>query len=207
MRYPDGAIHIGEWRSGIPLDLYEGDLLDGLPHGHGVLTTLEGNRYEGQWKGGLPHGTGTKQWSDGSSYEGAWKRGIIHGLGRMTWVRKVRGANPDSEFEETLESQFLRFRAHGHGKLTLGTITLDVHMDHDTPTRLIDHNGPGGSPIEITDNREILDYIDRIREQLGRPTSSQSKTSFNSIGKPYTISRFTRDEHHHSRQTDRIENQ
>ncbi len=174
MRYPDGAIHTGKWHLGIPIDLYEGDLLDGLPHGQGSLTTFDGDRYEGQWKGGLPHGRGRRQWSDGSRYEGEWERRFPHGHGMMTWIRKLRGENSNSEFEETLECQFLRSEAHGKGTLTLGAITLDIEMDHGAPIRLTYHNGPGGSPIEITDNHEILDYVDKVRGQLEHPTSSQS---------------------------------
>ena len=112
MRYPDGEIYSGKWHSGIPLDLYEGELLDGLPHGQGTLSTPDDDRYEGQWKGGLPHGKGT---------------------------------------------------------LTLGTITLDVEMENGATIRLIDHNGPGEVPIELKDNQEIVDYVDRIRTQLEHP--------------------------------------
>tara|TARA_B100000965_G_C19592098_1_gene758420 strand:+ start:677 stop:1690 length:1014 start_codon:yes stop_codon:yes gene_type:complete len=168
MRYTNGAIHTGKWHSGIPIDLFEGDLLDGLPNGHGTLTTLDGDRYEGQWEGGLPHGRGMKQWDEGRSrFEGEWERGFPHGHGRMTWVRKVRGE--DSEFEETLECQFIRMAAHGKGTLTLGTITLEVEIDNDAPIRLIDHNGPGEVTIELKDNLEIVDYVDRIRDQLEYP--------------------------------------
>jgi len=169
MRYPDGEIYSGKWHSGIPLDLYEGELLDGLPHGQGTLSTPDDDRYEGQWKGGLPHGRGRKKWADGSSYEGDWERRFPYGHGRMTWVRKVRGVAEESEFEETLECQFIRMEAHGKGTLTLGTITLDVEMENGAPIRLIDHNGSGEVPIELKDNQEIVDYVDRIRTQLEHP--------------------------------------
>ena len=174
MRYPNGAIHTGKWHYGFPTALYEGDLLDGLPHGHGSLTTPDGDRYEGQWEGGLPHGRGKRQWTDGSSFEGEWERRSPHGHGRMTWVRKVRGMESGTEFEETLECQFIGYEAHGKGTFTLGPITLDVEMEDGAPIRLTDHNGPGEGPIELTDNQEIVDYVDKVRSQLEHPTSLQS---------------------------------
>lgn len=38
--------------------VYEGEVLDGRPHGKGKLTYADGGSYEGEWLGGEPHGKG-----------------------------------------------------------------------------------------------------------------------------------------------------
>jgi len=72
---------------------YDGDLKDGLPHGHGVYTffrvMFQGSkkelrfygRYDGEWKEGLFHGQGVRFWPDGHVCFGEWKNGKMHGLG------------------------------------------------------------------------------------------------------------------------------
>ena len=89
---------------------YEGELLEGLPHGYGVYfhSDSRGHMYEGQWLNGKWHGygvlsdatdrvffagefangqcngKGTYFHSDGSTYCGLWKDNKCHGQGTFT---------------------------------------------------------------------------------------------------------------------------
>ena len=54
---------------------YEGEYLEGLEEGYGVLRWSSGSKYEGNFKRGKGHGQGVWTGSDGSSYEGEWVDG------------------------------------------------------------------------------------------------------------------------------------
>ena len=41
------------------VDHYDGEILDGLPHGEGVMEWSDGTRYEGAFREGRPSGKGT----------------------------------------------------------------------------------------------------------------------------------------------------
>jgi len=75
----------GEWRDGRQIagtqswasGHYEGELLDGEPNGHGVLT-LQKLRYEGAFRNGKPNGAGTLT-AGSESVQGTWKDGCLQG--------------------------------------------------------------------------------------------------------------------------------
>jgi hypothetical protein len=64
---------------------YEGELVAGVRHGHGVLTGKGGfPRYEGQWREGRRHGEGTCEYRSGEVYEGQWADDMREGQGTLT---------------------------------------------------------------------------------------------------------------------------
>ena len=72
---------------------YEGEILDGLPHGQGTRTSVDLDdpnpagpdfRYEGQWRHGQRHGQGVETATGYSRYEGSWRNDLEHGQGTMT---------------------------------------------------------------------------------------------------------------------------
>ena len=65
--------------------IYEGDLLNFIPHGTGTWVHASGYDYSGEYKDGEKHGYGKYTWPDGSQYEGEWKDDKRHGEGTMTW--------------------------------------------------------------------------------------------------------------------------
>jgi hypothetical protein len=74
----------GEWREGRQIGRgsqdwfagrYDGDLLDSMPHGHGVLS-LRTDRYEGEFHDGKPNGFGTATRADGV-FTGSWNDGCL----------------------------------------------------------------------------------------------------------------------------------
>jgi len=56
-------------------DVYEGDLIDGVPHGKGTLTFSYGDVYEGDFVDGKFHGKGTLTLPDGTVYSGDFVEG------------------------------------------------------------------------------------------------------------------------------------
>jgi len=95
---PDGSTQEGTWKGGKltgegklqypdSTTLYEGGVLDGQPHGHGIMK--EGtfmNRgasvYTGEWERGIRHGYGVlDDITTGEKYMGMWMAGVRHGAG------------------------------------------------------------------------------------------------------------------------------
>ncbi len=88
---------------------YVGDIVDGEPHGRGVLTYHPGHnrkKYDGQWQEGQFHGRGVLIFSNGDRYEGQWQFGQLHGEGRKIL------ANGHRE-----EGHFLAGKLHGKGRV------------------------------------------------------------------------------------------
>ncbi|KAG8250707.1 MORN repeat-containing protein 3, partial [Homalodisca vitripennis] len=71
--------------------LYEGDWVNGLKHGYGVLSQVLADGtfvllYEGDWVKGKPEGVGRKHYPREEYYEGEVKAGKRHGHGRMWYA-------------------------------------------------------------------------------------------------------------------------
>lgn len=87
---------------------YLGDILNGLPHGHGVfnykngdkyigdfknglfdgngeLTTIKGEQYQGEFKNGKKEGNGAYKNKNGEIYSGHWKENKKDGQGKYTF--------------------------------------------------------------------------------------------------------------------------
>jgi hypothetical protein len=64
---------------------WDGEWLDGKPHGKGVGTFANGNRYEGEMRNGRFGGRGVLVAEDGTRYEGVWVDGRRNGQGLVTY--------------------------------------------------------------------------------------------------------------------------
>ena len=80
---------------------YEGDVLDGQPHGLGRVKFPDGSSYEGEFDSGRMHGQGTGTFPDGQRYVGEWKNDLPHGSGRRIWVE---GAEYVGDFRNGLRT-------------------------------------------------------------------------------------------------------
>eukprot|EP00984_Skeletonema_dohrnii_P022531 scaffold11656_cov85-Skeletonema_dohrnii-CCMP3373.AAC.2 len=83
MTYKDGRVCKGIWWNG-KIE-YEGDLVNGKPHGRGKWTYSNGAVYEGEWKNGKKHGKGKWTYSHGT-YEGEFRDGLRHGKGKHIYL-------------------------------------------------------------------------------------------------------------------------
>ncbi len=60
--------------------VYAGEMVDGVPHGHGTLVERAGDRYDGDWLNGKRHGRGRSYTSEANcTFEGTWNNGVIRG--------------------------------------------------------------------------------------------------------------------------------
>ena len=98
--YGDGSIYNGELMNGKPhgkglitfgsdapdIKTYEGDFFNGMAHGKGVTTyhPEQNGSHFGLYENGYRQGKGTSTWPDGSIYEGNFDRDKFHGLGKYT---------------------------------------------------------------------------------------------------------------------------
>ena len=69
---------------------YEGDVVNGKPHGQGTTAYANGDKYIGEWKAGNFHGQGTYTWPDGDKHVGQYQDGDRHGQGTYTWVEGTK---------------------------------------------------------------------------------------------------------------------
>jgi hypothetical protein len=127
LRLDDGAVYDGEW-------------VNGKPHGSGVWATIEGDLHNCTgWNGGNKHGTTVDVWSDGRVYRGTYQHGKRHGYGVLTWPY---GAYYEGQFADDKRNGEGRYcyadgrcytgtykddRPHGYGimKAEDGTIIYD----------------------------------------------------------------------------------
>eukprot|EP00831_Metopus_contortus_P081527 TRINITY_DN8593_c0_g1_i4.p1 TRINITY_DN8593_c0_g1~~TRINITY_DN8593_c0_g1_i4.p1 ORF type:complete len:319 (-),score=46.04 TRINITY_DN8593_c0_g1_i4:16-972(-) len=115
--YEDGSILEAEYDKGIivnkcrkifaNIDVYEGEMRDGLFHGEGKYSKADGSSLTVKWENGLPHGVGEEKSEDGTTYQGAFSRGIKSGFGKLIF--------PDGT---EYEGNFLEGRPHGKGSIT-----------------------------------------------------------------------------------------
>ena len=64
---------------------YEGHVVNGKPHGKGILYRADGDRYEGDFVDGKRTGKGTFYWANGDRYEGDFVDGKRTGKGTYYW--------------------------------------------------------------------------------------------------------------------------
>ena len=72
---------IGKYKLEFGSGKYDGELLNGEPHGYGVAQYPSGIRYEGNWKHCLRHGYGIEIFPNGNFFEGVFAHGSRCGQG------------------------------------------------------------------------------------------------------------------------------
>jgi hypothetical protein len=63
---------------------YEGDFVNGKPHGRGIFYLANGDKYEGDWINSEKQGRGIYYYADGDKYEGDFVKGKFTGRGTFT---------------------------------------------------------------------------------------------------------------------------
>jgi hypothetical protein len=69
-------------------NVYEGDLVNGIREGFGILFGPNGNVYEGEWRSGVPNGFAVYMWAEGEilAYEGYFVNGMREGHGKLFYA-------------------------------------------------------------------------------------------------------------------------
>ena len=107
-------------------DVYDGEFVNGLFHGYGIYSWINGDRYEGMWKNNHREGEGTWIWGENSSstgdrYQGQWHDDQKHGHGKYF---EVNG--------DIYIGSFQNDQRHGTGIYQgVNGKTLNVVYDHD----------------------------------------------------------------------------
>lgn len=86
---------------------YEGDLLEGKLHGHGIYLFANGGRFEGEYSDSKRHGRGILTNADGTRYDGEWYQGNRHGQGALAFTDGT-----------SYEGEFRGDKLHGDGVYT-----------------------------------------------------------------------------------------
>jgi hypothetical protein len=144
----DGKVYRRGQKKYANLDIYDGEFLDNMRHGQGVLRVFCGDRYEGEWERNLFHGQGVYTYTafadeggdyiTGKRYEGGWKDGKFHGRGVYILGD---GTVYSGEFERGLY----------HGKGTLKT------KSDDTYTGVFARGKPAGKMRVTFANGDLYD--------------------------------------------------
>jgi hypothetical protein len=116
--------------------VYIGSLKNGLRHGTGKMTRVNGATYEGEWHEGARHGTGHFADGTGTVYEGQFQKDKRHGKGKIVWSD---GRIYDGDWEED--------QRHGHGNFTdrLGNVYDGGFVRDALEGHGITHRVDGGS--------------------------------------------------------------
>ncbi len=78
---------------------YEGEHLNGVPHGKGKMTFADGSYYEGEFRDGLRHGVGKYIYASGITHQGCYIKDKKHAYGEM---RYPDGSYYKGEFENDM---------------------------------------------------------------------------------------------------------
>lgn len=81
--------------------IYEGNFVNGLREGRGMLKGQDGSWYDGMWVKDKFQGQGTYVWPNGAKYVGAWENGVQNGYGIYFYTNgdKYTGYFKDNLFE------------------------------------------------------------------------------------------------------------
>eukprot|EP01040_Poterioochromonas_malhamensis_P014817 gene14817-16474_t len=94
-------------------DIYEGELIDDKPSGHGKMIYANKDVYEGEFVDGMRSGKGKCVYFENHRiYEGEWKNDKRHGKGKVTFPGKYR----------FYEGDFQDDQLHGKGKYTYSEV-------------------------------------------------------------------------------------
>ncbi|PRP76741.1 hypothetical protein PROFUN_11744 [Planoprotostelium fungivorum] len=98
---------------------YEGEMVDGRPHGQGRAAYRDGSVYQGEWKNGFYHGYGIMKWTNGATYRGFWSEGVAEGFGQC------------EDHRGTFEGTWRNNMMHGVARMVTinGSYTGQVHFN------------------------------------------------------------------------------
>ena len=118
--------------------IYEGDFINGVMEGDGIIKYSDGTYYEGQFRNDKYQGKGKIVFKNGGSYEGDFNNNLIHGKGKYIYPG---GKIYEGDFQNGMKHGFgkiswsenkyfegfwINNRQHGEGKYYLNGKTLNA---------------------------------------------------------------------------------
>jgi len=126
--------------------VYEGDVVNYIPHGRGKKTFTEGSVYEGDWTDGSPDGKGIFLLSCGHIYKGDFSNGKMTGKGKMKYV---------DDGVCSYEGDYVDGKPHGIGKMTFADGNIcEGEFTNGVPCGKTHWTFPKGLPIEKNETGE-----------------------------------------------------
>ncbi len=138
---------------------YEGEVVNGVPHGYGAIIYLNGDEYVGEFESGSISGRGTMSYANGEKYVGEWKDNKISGRGTFNYANG-----------EKYVGQFRNGKANGRGTFTYadGTTEVGEWQDgqklEDVTSADIDKELDLEFWKEVKGSDKMSDYEDYLRE-------------------------------------------
>ncbi|MCL2175898.1 MAG: hypothetical protein FWB73_07625 [Treponema sp.] len=144
--------------------VYEGDLLEGNPHGKGKIIYTDGTVYEGDWIDGLPHGKGIVVMTNGDVYKGDLIKGAMTGKGK----RKYADDGVCSYIGD-----FVDGKPHGKGtmRFTDGNI-CEGDFANGVPCGETRWTFPNG--LDIEEDEDEVEVEDTLSKQNVQQTTAKS---------------------------------
>ena len=87
-------------------DIYDGEYVDNIRCGYGIMQYASGNTYEGNWLNNSENGRGVMNYLNGDIYNGSWYNGMRNGNGTIQYYNG-----------STYEGSFYNDKRNGYGKL------------------------------------------------------------------------------------------
>jgi hypothetical protein len=124
--YPNGCLYVGNWNDGrfevgkctyTDKVTYEGDWLEGKPHGYGIRTWPDGRQYEGKWNQGKPYGDGVKVYPNGEKKKGFWREGKF--MSQDDYNKHLKEMSLAETLPEAIEKNLKLGKAPGRSPMRL----------------------------------------------------------------------------------------
>ena len=136
---------------------YQGELLNGTPHGKGSAMLAPGLRYAGDFRNGLIDGFGTLKYNDGRMYKGCFKQGKRHGRGRLIYP------NGDEE------AQVYNFgKLQDHGARSARGRSSNYNRNYLKEVYPVNVESRIASTAELVRHTQLFNFRERRRKSVNR---------------------------------------
>jgi hypothetical protein len=134
---------------------YEGEVVDGLPHGKGTHLKADRSRYTGEWVRGKRHGWGEASFATGGSYTGGWKDNAFDGQGVIVYAgagHKYEGVFQDGRVAGLPKAEV------GEGRYSIKRDTTGSHIREDAVVAYLPLNAVWDQMAPAQQNRFRKNY-------------------------------------------------
>jgi hypothetical protein len=147
---------------------YEGQTLNGLPHGSGTLAYADGARLQAQWSAGRASGTVSLQYANGDVYEGGFDGTHFSGPGRLSYKNGSIDSGQYAASQLDGPAERLAVGSDGSRELRRGRykagVPVGVHhisFENSKRKRIVeDFDNPAASRAEWVDGKVFVGVMD-----------------------------------------------
>ena len=153
---------------------YQGEFVDGLPHGEGTCYYNNGERYEGEWAYGSFDGEGVLYLTDGTEVEGIWQQGVFQAKSIVKEKQEnfTEAAPPSNNTHSFREASGIKVWAVVIGISSYNHMPVLRYTDDDAYRMFAFLKSPEGGALK-DDQIKILIDEDATKEKI---TAAMSQT-------------------------------